>query len=208
MNRPGARQSQRYWGRELPQLRDILQMVHSKCLQAQCTLAEGTILPEEQDHLQQCIVVGLQVLMPPMRGKPFYTLADQDEGANSMPLTLKSSMLPHFRPHISDFLRIADNSMTLVIRDQKTSRATGNYQCPVPELLRNLLLIWVTKVRVELIKDAGIQHNRVFFNLNTLKPFDQQGFSKYTTKAFKDITGLQVNLQLIRRIFTNGVLFG
>lgn len=84
MNRPGAAQSKRYWGKDLPEFKDIAKAVHAKCLECLERVAVGSVPPEDRDHFQQCIIVGLQVLMPPMRGKPFYTLQDKDAETNSM----------------------------------------------------------------------------------------------------------------------------
>lgn len=84
MSRPGARQSQRYWGKDLPDLKNLVQTVHMKCKETLQKFSDGRIAIDERDHLQQCIIVGLQVLIPPMRGKPFYTLESKDSGTNSM----------------------------------------------------------------------------------------------------------------------------
>lgn len=95
--------------------------------------------------------------------------------------------------------------MRFIIRDQKTSRASGNYLCPVPDLLCKLLVLWSKGVRDEIGLELPTQHDHIFLNLNTGKPFDQQGFSKYSSKAFRNITGVAVNLQTIRRVFADGV---
>ena len=95
--------------------------------------------------------------------------------------------------------------MKLVIRDQKTSRNTGSYICPVHDVLKELLMFWINDVRPQVADENHVEHCNVFFNLTTLKPFDQQGFSKYISRAFVLITGKLLNLQLIRRVFTNGM---
>lgn len=107
----------------------------------------------------------------------------------------------------ADFLSIHDDRMRFIIRDQKTSRASGNYLCPVPDLLCKLLVLWSKGVRDEIGLELPTQHDHIFLNLNTGKPFDQQGFSKYSSKAFRNITGVAVNLQTIRRVFADGVFW-
>lgn len=103
----------------------------------------------------------------------------------------------------TDFLNIEGQLMELVVRDQKTSKRTGSYKSPVPDLVRDLMMIWLNECR----KPLNVAHKNVFMNLNTMKPYDQQGFSKFTTRAFKNVTGEVLNLQIIRRVFVNGVFF-
>jgi hypothetical protein len=106
----------------------------------------------------------------------------------------------HFRA--TDFLKVDGKEMKLVIRDQKTTRTTGNYVCPVPELIKGLLKIWLDEVR-DTAKES-LEHTNVLWKLSTGKPFDQQGFSKFCSEAFKTIVGDLVNLQTIRRMFVEG----
>lgn len=84
MKRPGARQSRRYWGKIFPSLIELMVPVNEKCLQLLSQVSNRTLGWAEADEMQQCIIVACQVLMPPIRGKPFYDLSLRDEGDNSM----------------------------------------------------------------------------------------------------------------------------
>lgn len=86
MNRPGARQSMRYWGKELPEFLKVAKKVNKECTNFIKECGQDPIAETEREKLLQLIVVGFQVLLPPKRGKPFYTLCTQDHGTNSMPL--------------------------------------------------------------------------------------------------------------------------
>ena len=85
MNRPGARQSMRYWGKDLPEYEKVVKKVHQECVKFIDEFGKGPIAEAEREKLLQLIVVGFQVLLPPKRGKPFYTLCTVDRGNNSMP---------------------------------------------------------------------------------------------------------------------------
>lgn len=83
MNRPGAKQSHRYWGKDFPQFQRVAGIVYDKCMEMVAQSWEEASA-EERESLQQCLVVALQVLLPPMRGKPFYTLSLVDDNKNSV----------------------------------------------------------------------------------------------------------------------------
>jgi hypothetical protein len=102
-----------------------------------------------------------------------------------------------------DFLKVEGEALKLVIRDQKTSRTMGSYTCPLPNLLKELLLIWMDRVRAPMANE--LKQENILWNLTTKKPFDQQLFSKHSTRAFKAVIGDDLNQQIIRRIFTSGV---
>lgn len=81
LSRPGARQSSRYFGKEFPPFKTLVRAVHQRCTELLSTTETNAVTPH---HVQSCLVVSFQVLMPPMRGKPFYTLRLSDLGNNSM----------------------------------------------------------------------------------------------------------------------------
>jgi hypothetical protein len=87
MTRPGARQSARYWGKDFPDFKSIVLKVHGECTKFLGEFVPGTVAVESGQFLQQLLVVAFQVLMPPMRGKPFYTLCVDDVQNNSMHCT-------------------------------------------------------------------------------------------------------------------------
>lgn len=92
MRRPAARQSKRYWGREFPEYGSLARTTWKRCIQVLEKENKGleTIDVEEW---QQCLLVACQVLMPPMRGKPFWTMSLQDDQMNSVPLLPKVKYL-------------------------------------------------------------------------------------------------------------------
>ena len=98
MGRSGARQSKRYWGMENPRFQVVAKTTKTRCNQVLATL-RGDNESVDWAELQQCLLVGLQVLrfirkkgfpnssqvlVPPIRGKPFQTLSIVDRGDNSM----------------------------------------------------------------------------------------------------------------------------
>lgn len=84
MCRPGAKQSARYWGKEFPELRDIAVKVKEHCTNLLQKISAGLCIWQDANDVQKAIVVASQVLMPPMRGKPFWSLSLTDNGENSM----------------------------------------------------------------------------------------------------------------------------
>jgi hypothetical protein len=84
MNRLGAKQSQRYWGKNFPEFQVVAKKVHAKCTEFVRSAGQAPVSPADRKTLQQLLIVGFQVLLPPMRGKPFYTLSKVDNGKNSM----------------------------------------------------------------------------------------------------------------------------
>ena len=87
LRRPGAKQPLRYWGKTFPELGKLVTVVHKKCTAALLDISRNQIdLNDLQvlEKLQQLIIVACQVLIPPMRGKPFWSLSLVDNGKNSM----------------------------------------------------------------------------------------------------------------------------
>jgi hypothetical protein len=81
-NRPGSKQSKMYWSKVLPDFQAVATRVQKASYQVleKCAANEPDYL-----ELQQTIIVGCQILMPPIRGKPYYTLSLVDDGEhNSM----------------------------------------------------------------------------------------------------------------------------
>lgn len=79
MTRPGAKQSWKYWGADLPSYGELVQKVKA------CVECLPESFEDQEDMLQQTVLVAMQVLSPPIRGKPFYTMELCDKGDNSMP---------------------------------------------------------------------------------------------------------------------------
>lgn len=50
----------------------------------ECEKIRKNLQTVNTEDLQECILIAAQVLMPPIRGKPFYSLELVDTGANSM----------------------------------------------------------------------------------------------------------------------------
>lgn len=105
----------------------------------------------------------------------------------------------------ADFLNSDSEGLSLVIRDQKTTRTIGFHKCDIPQLLQDLIRLWLDFVRAIMVQDGTITHESVLWNLSNGMPFTQQAFSKFSAKAFKKVAGVEVNLQTIRRIFASGV---
>lgn len=84
MKRKGAKQSRRYWGRNFPSLSSLMSKVSQRSEETLGKAHKGELLWEHADSLQKCLIVASQVLVPPMRGKPFWSLSLNDDGDNSV----------------------------------------------------------------------------------------------------------------------------
>jgi hypothetical protein len=103
-----------------------------------------------------------------------------------------------------DVLVRKGDEMYLEVRDQKTSRSVGLYRCPIPKDLSGLFNMWLDVAR-PIVLEGQEDHGYIFFQWKKKEQFKQQSFSKYMGIAFKAVTGHDVNLQTIRRIFAEGV---
>ena len=101
-------------------------------------------------------------------------------------------------------MRLSNETCELIIRDQKTSKKTGDYICKLRSPIRELLTAWVTRIRPNVVDDSNETKHFVFLNVQSTKPFSQQAFSKYMTKAFKAVTKENINMQIIRRMMAEG----
>lgn len=81
LHRPGAKQAKKYWNRETPPFRDVAIRTHNMCVEVLKKIEDGE---RDAKIIQYCIAVGAQVLLPPMRGKPFWSLSVEDNEENSM----------------------------------------------------------------------------------------------------------------------------
>ena len=138
-----------------------------------------------------------------MRGKPFYTLQSKAEGTNSV-RTTSVPLCASASHYLLDYLEVTDAGMVLVIRDQKTSPTSGSYRCAVHESIVPLLEKWIGPWRCSLMEGKGMEHTYVFFDVKTAEPFTEPGFSRVVKNAFKRITGENMGLQAIRRVFATG----
>lgn len=161
------------------------------------------LVREEYDLLQKTILVGLQLLIPPMRGKPFWALHLTDDGKNSMEDDLNGKSRFHFIA--LDCLVNEGSQYSLLIREQKTAKQMGAYRCPLKPPLGPLIGHWAGKVRGQALHETGAEHDLVFLRCGSGCAFTQQSFSKYITAAFKEIVGAALNLQTVRRLFTEGM---
>lgn len=87
MKRTGAKQSSKYWGKTFPSLDAIATSTSRNCDQILEQISKDQFDFKDVDALdrmQKCILVSCQVLMAPMRGKPFWSLSLKDDGKNSM----------------------------------------------------------------------------------------------------------------------------
>lgn len=84
MKRNGARQSSRYTGVVFPTLGEVMFVVNEKCEKLLADIQKGLCVKENADFIQKCTLVSAQVLMPPIRGKPFWSLCLKDSGHNSV----------------------------------------------------------------------------------------------------------------------------
>lgn len=69
----------------MPALSDVVGKVQKEVDSMLAAIEAGRLDEGNFDRLQRAIVAGTQALIPPMRGKPFYTLELIDNGENSMP---------------------------------------------------------------------------------------------------------------------------
>jgi hypothetical protein len=83
----------------------------------------------------------------------------------------------------------------------------GFYSFVLRDPLKELMALWVNKVRPMALRDSVEHHDFVFINLNTLNAYTEQSFSRFMTAAFRDICSEEVNLQSVRRIMAEGFIF-
>ena len=83
----------------------------------------------------------------------------------------------------------------------------GFYSFVLRDPLKELMALWVNKVRPMALRDSVEHHDFVFINLNTLDAYTEQSFSRFMTAAFRDICSEEVNLQSVRRIMAEGFIF-
>lgn len=117
------------------------------------------------------------------------------------PRNIERSHLPFF----PDVLLNEGERLVLILRDHKTSRPAGLQKCILADPVRAMFVYWMQTGRA-LALGTRANHNRVFLNVNTGNPFDQQGFSKFMGRSFMKVTGQELNLQTVRRMFAEGAL--
>lgn len=82
---PGNLLLYRYWGKDLPVYKDVAATTLRAAHDALEMAKNPAITTQEVEQLQQCLAVAVQILLPPMRGKPYETLELTDHGNNSVP---------------------------------------------------------------------------------------------------------------------------
>jgi hypothetical protein len=55
--------------------------------------------------LQDAVILGCQILIPPLRGKPFWALREEDSTATSIFLTFNFCLCPNLFRHLQDIGR-------------------------------------------------------------------------------------------------------
>lgn len=170
----------------LPEYIDVLSAAHSFCERVKAS-------PNAQDPFEvQCaLIVGLQVYLPPLRGKPFWSLDLEDNHQrNSMSLLYHSEQRRRraagttihkfggrarnevlYRCEsseypvtsfvmtwiicckwcnlslLADFITATPKDIVVCIRDQKTTKKTGNRKYHVPQCLHGLFQDWLQNKR-------------------------------------------------------------
>jgi hypothetical protein len=142
--------------------------------------------------------------MPPIRGKPYYTLMTIDDEQNSVNLPF-SPKATYTSPLLLDAVSITGDEVRITVRVHKTAAQTGMYGFVVRDPIDDLLRFWVDKARPFLLEKLGLDHCHVFFHPSSGKPFSESSFSKYMKAAFIGVTGAELNLQKARRIFAKGL---
>jgi citrate lyase synthetase len=67
-------------------------------------------------------------------------------------------------------------------------------------------LLWVNKYRAVLVDSNEYDCGNVFVQRNSPNAFSSGTFSTYFRRSAKELLGLKLNLQIMRRIFATGVL--
>lgn len=80
--RHGFRQSSKYYGKRFPSFKVVAAKAKEKASKIVLRAKAGEVI--ERGDMLQCLLVSCQCLIPPMRGKPFWSLSLRDEGNNSM----------------------------------------------------------------------------------------------------------------------------
>lgn len=185
----------KYDERELPSYRNILEIVLSKLT----AFLHPSKVPKSTNlwDVQALLLVVLQVLLPPIRGKPFWDLHLTKAHGESMLFAI----MPSFDWISSDWIRMDENELKLVISNHKTSKFTGTTQYNVDGDLKTIFLYWIngrTMMRTS--------NDFVFIQPASRTAFNSSSFSRYFTRCSQDVLGIALNLQQMRRIFATGTI--
>lgn len=153
--------------------------------------------------VQKALVLGLQTLVPPLRGRPYWDLKVFDDEKSSM-----SYHCPCFFIFMTqtDCLIKSNDGYTLVVRQHKTSKSSGFLKIPLMKPISGLLSIWLDEHRPKIIEKLQKEHDFVFISPASGMPFGCSTFSRYFTHQAQECLGLSLNLQKARRIFIRGMM--
>ena len=107
-------------------------------------------------------------------------------------------------PFIADFCKVSEAKVELFIKSHKTSRSGGSVNLELQGDLKELFKLWVKDYRQLLISPTEGDVDDLFLNPTSGKSFNGKSFSEYFKKKAQKITGVYLNLQLIRRSFAEG----
>lgn len=192
----------RYREMDLPSYKEVLRNVCSKLERVSEDEQKSQVDEQQSWDFQEILLIAMQTLLPPMRGRPFWDLDLVEKGKNSMIFLFNAFFMHTF---VSDFVKILPQSVYLVIRRQKTSRCTGTVTIPLPARLGDYMRIWLQKYRPYIEEEFRPQTTAVFLNPKCMRPFTSKTFSRFCSAAFVRCTGMHINLQMMRHIFASGL---
>lgn len=79
-----ARQETKYWDADWPDFGGVAETTHVRCVQILNRDVQEPSTKESLEEVEGVLAVALQILIPPMRGKPFWSLLTHDDGIGSM----------------------------------------------------------------------------------------------------------------------------
>lgn len=115
-----------------------------------------------------------------------------------------------------NYIIITQRTATLILNDYKTSRSYGQAQIKLPPELKKVIQASFTEEARKIQEEAHFKWNetkpkeeqtvfypRLFTNANNLKWADNDSFTSWCCKRFKEMFGKPLNLTLIRHIFAS-----
>lgn len=199
--RKDDRRSSKWLGVAFPEHGQLIEKVTFKMQESLSKLEPRVEKLKKADifEMQASLVVALQVLIAPIRGKPFWSLKMVDNGECSM--FLAAYTVHNVNP--ADFHVIQGKDVFLHIRQQKTAKSFGTTRVPLPPYLSTAYKAWVEQFRPQLANLYGANHEYVFMKQRAMLPFDSRAFSGYVKHQFSNIVGQPITLQMMRRLFAS-----
>lgn len=158
------------------------------------------LLLKEQNSFSQDWLLGYRHSSPPWGGNPFGAIKLFHRRK-----TVCYSFSFCFNWIFADFCKISKEKVTLIIKSHKTARSYGTVALELTGVLQRLFKTWLKNYRSCLLRPGVKDAKDLFINPASGKAFTGKSFSDFFCKSALQITGQQLNLQLVRRSFAEGI---